>query len=150
MSTVQMLDVDIQLGTLIRAKPERVWEALTTSDGVNQWFTTGAKWTHEIGSPMCWRWENWGPYDITTDSVGEILDVDPYNRFSFNWANGSGETPSTVTMRFEPVEGGTKVELTDSGYPDTPEGRHALMDCSCGWGEALTLVKFFVEHGVTY
>lgn len=44
----------------------------------------------------------------------------------------------------------TRVELIDSGYPDTPEGRHALMDCACGWGEALTLVKFFVEHGVTY
>ena len=150
MSTRKLLDVDIQLGTYIRAEPERVWQALTTPEGVNRWFTTGAEWTHEIGSPMRWHWENWGPYDITADSVGEILEVDPYSRFVFSWANGSGETPSTVTITLEAVDGGTKVELTDSGYPDTPAGRHALMDCSCGWGEALTLVKFFVEHGVTY
>ncbi len=148
--TPPLLDVDIRLGTLIRATPEQVWQALTTAEGVNRWFTSSAEWNHEPGSPMRWRWRDWGVYGITTDSVGEIVAVEPHRRFVFRWGNGSGERPSTVTMTFEPVADGTKVELVDAGYPDTPEGRHALMDCACGWGEALTLVKMFVEHGVTY
>ena len=36
------------------------------------------------------------------------------------------------------------------GYPDTPEGWEQHMSCSTGWGEALTLLKFYVEHGVRY
>jgi hypothetical protein len=34
------------------------------------------------------------------------------------------------------------------GYPDTPDGRRALLDCAAGWGEALTLCRFFLERGV--
>lgn len=145
-----VIDVDIRLGTFVHAEPERVWQALTTAGGYNQWFTTGAAWTHEPGSEMRWHWEKWGPYEVTTDSVGEIVAVEPLRRFAFTWANGSGAAPSTVTLSFEPRDGGTLVELVDSGYPDTPQGREAFMDCACGWGEALTLAKMYVEHGVRY
>ena len=144
------LDVDITLGTLVRAEPEMVWRALTTAEGMNEWFTSGAEWSHEPGTPMHWRWDGWGVYDISTDAVGEILAVEPHRRFVFSWRNGSGSTPSTVTMSFSPHPDGTMVELIDAGYPDTPAGRTALMDCACGWGEALTLAKFYVEHGLTY
>ncbi len=147
---IPMLDIDIRHGTFVRANPEQVWEALTTANGINKWFTTGSEWSHEPGTPMHWRWKNWAVYNIDAESLGEILEVAPHQRFVFSWGNGSGKTPSIVTMTFEAHEGGTKVELTDAGYPDTPEGRHALMDCACGWGEALTLCKFYVEHGLTY
>ena len=145
-----MLDVEIRHGVFVRAELEQVWEALTTANGVNRWFTTDSEWTHEPGTEMHWRWKNWGVYAISMGSIGEIIEVEPHRRFVFSWGNGSGADPSTVTITFEPQDGGTKVELTDCGYPDTPEGRHALMNCACGWGEALTLVKFYVEHGLTY
>ena len=25
-----------------------------------------------------------------------------------------------------------------------------MLECAAGWGEALTLLKFYVEHGVVY
>ncbi len=145
-----MLDVDIRHSTLIRADPERAWQALTTAEGMNAWFTTGAEWTHEPGSVMRWRWENWGTEHVTVASIGEILEIEPLERFVFSWANGSEASPSIVTMTFEPHDDGTRVELTDCGYPDTPAGRSAQMDCACGWGEALTLAKVYVEHGARY
>ncbi len=150
MISKHLLDVDIECGTFIRADPDRVWRSLTTADGVNQWFTSGSTWTHEIGSAMNWRWENWGIDQISTASIGKVLEVEPCERFVFSWSNGSGPEPSIVTMTFTPQEDGTKVELVDSGYPDSPAGRRALMDCACGWGEALTLAKVFVEHGIIY
>ncbi|MDH4103907.1 MAG: hypothetical protein OEW52_10200 [Thermoleophilia bacterium] len=45
---------------------------------------------------------------------------------------------------------GTVVRLHEHGYPDTPEGWAAFADCSTGWGEALTLLKFHVEHRLRY
>ena len=42
------------------------------------------------------------------------------------------------------------MRLREHGYPDTPEGMAGLMSCATGWGEALTLLKFYVEHGLRY
>ncbi len=35
-------------------------------------------------------------------------------------------------------------------YPNSPEGRGNMLDCASGWGEALTLLKFYLEHGIVY
>ena len=36
------------------------------------------------------------------------------------------------------------------GTPNTPEGRDMILECASGWGEAATLLKFYIEHGVVY
>jgi hypothetical protein len=58
--------------------------------------------------------------------------------------------PTTVELDLEPVEGGTVIQVRETGYLDTPAGRKAFADCAAGWGEALTLLKLYVERGVTY
>ena len=42
------------------------------------------------------------------------------------------------------------VRSKEPGYPDTPEGPRALLDCATGRGEALALLKFCLEKGVPY
>jgi len=44
----------------------------------------------------------------------------------------------------------SELRLQEHGYQDTPTGRKAFADCACGWGEALTLLKFYVEYGLKY
>ena len=55
-----------------------------------------------------------------------------------------------VAIDFEPVPEGTLIRLRESGYQATPSGLRAMLNCSAGWGEALTLWKFFIEHGLRY
>ena len=50
----------------------------------------------------------------------------------------------------EPTGRGTVVRSKEPGYPDTPEGPRALLDCATGRGEALALLKFCLEKGVPY
>ncbi|UCC81415.1 MAG: hypothetical protein JSW64_01160 [Candidatus Zixiibacteriota bacterium] len=57
---------------------------------------------------------------------------------------------TTVELALEGKHGGTVVTLTESGYPDTSEARAMILECACCWGEALTLLKFYLEHGVVY
>lgn len=57
---------------------------------------------------------------------------------------------TTVEVDFQPTAGGTIVRLHEHGYQDTPTGRKALINCTAGWREALTLVKFYVEHSIRY
>ena len=74
---------EIRFSTFVRAPRELVYGAMTSSDGLDAWFTTGAAVDPTPGGRMVWRWRDWGPN-------------------------------------------------------------------AAGWGEALTLMKVYVEHGVRY
>lgn len=39
---------------------------------------------------------------------------------------------------------------SDRAYDALTQAEHLDSDCSTGWGEALTLLKLYVEHGVRY
>jgi uncharacterized protein YndB with AHSA1/START domain len=112
--------------TLVRAPRERAYDALTRAEELDAWFTTGA----EV--------ENRGP----------VLEARRPERYVFRWQAGLGGT--TVEIDFDEHADGTVVRLREHGYPDTPAGWAGFCDCSTGWGEALTLLKFYVEHGVRY
>ncbi|HLE50978.1 MAG TPA: SRPBCC domain-containing protein, partial [Anaerolineales bacterium] len=71
-------------------------------------------------------------------------------RFVFQWYPDNPSYPTTVEVDFQPTAGGTIIRLREHGYHDTPTGRKALINCATGWGEALTLLKFYVEHGIRY
>jgi hypothetical protein len=57
---------------------------------------------------------------------------------------------TTVEIDFESAESGTIIRLREYGYQDTPSGLRAMLNCAAGWGEALTVWKFYVEHGIRY
>jgi uncharacterized protein YndB with AHSA1/START domain len=96
------------------------------------------------------RWEDWGADHINTEDHGTVLEVRRPDRFVFTWHPSGPDFMTTVAFDFVPDERGTIVRLHEAGYPDTPAGRHGLLSCATGWGEALTLVKFFLEHGTRY
>jgi hypothetical protein len=55
-----------------------------------------------------------------------------------------------VTIVITPVENGSVVTLRETGYPDTDIAKQIMLGCATGWGEALTLLKFYLEHGIKY
>lgn len=68
--------------------------------------------------------------------------------FIFQWGSDGKET--TIRIELAPADKGTVVTLSEDGYEDTPEGRAMIVECAAGWGEAMTLLKFYLEHGVVY
>ena len=89
-----------------------------------------------------------GPDAVTAEDRGPVLEACRPERYVFRWQAGLGGT--TVEVDFEEHDDGTVVRLRDHGYANTPEGQAALRDCSTGRGETLTLLKFYVEHGLRY
>ena len=85
---------------------------------------------------------------MTAEDRGPVLEASRPSRYVFQWQAGLGGT--TVEVDFEERPEGTVVRLREHGYPDTPEGWFGFGECSTGWGEALTLLKLYVEHGVRY
>ena len=136
------------MATLVRAPRERVYHALTQAEHLDAWFTTGAEVDARPGGTMRWRWVDWGPDRVTEEDWGPVLEADRPARYVFRWQEALGGT--TVEVDFADRADGTVIRLREHGYPDTPAGWAGFSDCSTGWGEALTLLKFYVEHGLHY
>ena len=53
-------------------------------------------------------------------------------------------------MLLSEQSGGTILRLTEQGYTNDSNGRTMALECAAGWGEAMTLLKFYLEHGIIY
>jgi uncharacterized protein YndB with AHSA1/START domain len=144
------MEVDIRHSTLVNAEPERVFDAFTTAGGLDGWFTNGSSVDPRPGGEIRFRWVDWGPDRINGEDGGPVLESKRPERFVFQWFPDGPPYPTTVEVDFERVPQGTIIRLREHGYRDTPSGRRACLDCAAGWGEALTLLKFYVEHGIHY
>lgn len=134
----------------ILAAPEKVFETITSASGWDAFFTSGAEVDARVGGHIKFKWKDWGPDLCTTEDGGPIVEFDPPGRFAFQWHPIDKHLPVTVTFAMLAKHGGTIVELTESGYVDTSKSRRTQLDCASGWGEALALLKFYLEYGVTY
>lgn len=140
---------EVRHSVFIRAAPRAVYDLFATAAGLDSWFTTGAEVDARPGGRIAYRWTDWGPDHVTADAVGKVHEADPPRRFVFDW-DSADERPTTVTMDFEDVDGGTVMRLRESGFSDGARGEEVLTREACGWGEAMTLAKFRVEHRVRY
>jgi uncharacterized protein YndB with AHSA1/START domain len=146
----KLIDVEIKQTTLVRAPPEKVYDALCTAEGLNAWFTVGSEVDGKPGGSITFRWKDWGPDKYTMESKGPVLEANRPERFVFQWYADDPSYATTIEINFEPIEEGTVVRLREYGYHDTPDGRAAMLECAAGWGEAITLMKYYVEHGIVY
>jgi len=146
----QMAEKRVDFSTLVRAKPERVYDALATAGGLDGWFTRGASVDARPGGKITFRWRNHGLHHYNGENGGPVLEAKRPERFVFQWKADSGLYDTTVEIDLKRVDEGTVVRLVEFGYQDTPAGMQDFLNRVEGWAEVLTLMKFFVEHGVKY
>ncbi len=144
-------ELEIRHSVFIRAPREKVWAAFTTPLGLDAWWgTSGSEIDPRPGGKLTLRWRGWGAEkDINTDRDGVVIEAIPPRRFVFQWGD---ETEPTTTVEFdlEDRDGGTLLRVREHGFAPTAEGRKSFGGHSLGWGEVATLIKFYVEHGVSY
>lgn len=132
--------------TYIAVPPSEAYRCLTTAACWDGWFTDGTEIDAREGGFIRLRWRDFGVAHLTMEDGGPVLEAVPDRRFVFRWQPGS--RPTTVTFDLSPLGDGTLVELTESGYPAASDDLATLVSCAAGWGEALTLMKFYLEHGI--
>ena len=147
---VEFLKHPIKHQTFIQAEPEKVFDTVTSGEGWNAFFTDSTEIDLKPGGKMVWRWKDWGPdfYNGMADAK-VIMVLRPF-QFAFEWYPVGNDTPTTITFNIKKEFGGTVVRLTEEGYPDTEAGHEMILECASGWAEALTLLKFYIEHGIIY
>jgi uncharacterized protein YndB with AHSA1/START domain len=143
--------LEIRHSVFIRAPREKVWAAFTTAQGLDGWWgTRGSEIDLRPGGKLTLRWHNWGAEgNINAEVECVVLEVKPPERFVYEWGE-SRDAMTSVEFDLEEREGGTLLRLREHGFAPTTKGRKSLEGNSIGWGEAATLLKFYVEHGVSY
>lgn len=77
-----------------------------------------------------------------------VRDVVPHERLAFTWGSMTGGENS-VEFVFTPMNGEeTLVQVTESGWPETPEGVKASQGNAGGWMFMLSALKGYLEYGI--
>jgi uncharacterized protein YndB with AHSA1/START domain len=130
--------------TYIETTPEKLWEALTSSEfSKRYWFNTELKSDWKVGSPFALVMNG------TTTDVGEILQADRPLRLSYTFHHvlseaARKERPTKVVFNLEPHGKLVKLTLT---HEDFEEGSVILDGISKGWPAILSSLKSLLESG---
>jgi uncharacterized protein YndB with AHSA1/START domain len=130
--------------TYIETTPEKLWEALTSSEfSKRYWFNTEVKSDWKVGSPFALVMNG------TTTDVGEILEVDRPRRLSYTFHHvlseaARKERPTKVVFNLEPHGKLVKLTLTHEDFED---GSVILDGISKGWPAILAGLKTMLETG---
>ncbi|HEY9412440.1 MAG TPA: SRPBCC domain-containing protein [Jiangellaceae bacterium] len=118
--------------------PERVWAALTTSQGLGTWFGHRAEVDLRVGGQATLTWDSGDTATLT------IERLEPPRVFGYTWpVNGlpDGDPRRTyVEFRLEPSSTGTTLTMVESGFaqlPDTGEHKVAYASNTEGWTNEL-------------
>jgi uncharacterized protein YndB with AHSA1/START domain len=137
----------------IKAPPERVWRALTSTEELSAWFLV------KIEGNIAPGIEVWMT-SVHPEHAGQwfrvrFVAMDPPHRLSWQWDPGevdpnvdySREPKTTVTFTLEPSAGGTRLTLSETGFDAISLARRAKVyqDNSQGWPEVLGWLQRHVE-----
>ena len=104
---------DVRKTTIFNAPIEKVWQAVSTSEGIAKWFMPN-NFEPTVGHEFT-------IYSSFEQSPCKVLTVDPPNELSFAW----GEFGWQVTFELKEVDGKTEFTLIHSGWgaPDVVVGQ---------------------------
>ncbi len=134
----------------IRASPEQVWDAITTSEFRRKYFFgTSVESTFEAGAPM--RTISPDGSEVWGDNT--VLESDPPHRLVHTWrslydAELAQEEDSRVTWQIDPADGGlSKLTLIHDRLEGAPK---TAAHVSGGWMWILSNMKTLLETGEAF
>ena len=138
----------------LKAPVSRVWRALTDHREFGQWFRVEIDAPFIAGQPSSGHLKVAGYEHLRWQVV--IQKMEPEKLFSFTWhpyaidpqQDYSGETPTLVEFRLEPIADGTLLRVTESGFEKLPAGRRAeaFRMNDGGWSAQLRNIETHVAH----
>jgi uncharacterized protein YndB with AHSA1/START domain len=79
----------------------------------------------------------------------QVRKVIPDQRIQFKWPRGEGKEMNTVEFHFKPFrENVTTVFISESGWPDSDQGREASYRNCMGWMHMACSLKAYLEYGI--
>src|SRR5579872_1513390 len=154
----------IEKEVFLRAPQEKVWRAISNAREFGIWFGINVAGEFSPGARMMGRIEP----TQADPSVAEmqrkyegmpiefvVERIEPMSVFSYRWhphgtdgKDHSDEPMTLVTFTLEPVEGGTKLRIVESGFDSIPIARRAAAfeANEGGWGMQVQLIEKYLAR----
>jgi uncharacterized protein YndB with AHSA1/START domain len=118
--------------------PQRVWQALTTAEGLGTWFGNSAEVDLRVGGLVKLTWDSGDAATLT------IERLEPPHVFAYTWGIyglPEGDPRRTyVEFTLEPAGTGTTLTMVESGFAQLPLGddhKAAYSSNTEGWTHEL-------------
>ncbi|HEY7177431.1 MAG TPA: SRPBCC family protein [Micromonosporaceae bacterium] len=103
--------------------PEKVWEAITTAEGLGTWFGQKATVDLRVGGLAQLSWDAGFTADL------RIERLEPPHVFGYTWGITGlpADDPRRTYVEFtlEPVGDGTRLTVVETGFAQVPDDVHA-------------------------
>jgi len=136
----------IEREMLLPVPVERAWAALTQPAEIAKWFGDGAEIDLRPGGDLVFT------FGGGERCRGIVEAVEPMRRFAYWWQPGisSGEpvpadNRTLVDFTLEPVEGGTRLRLVESGFASVTNPEAFGLNSS-GWTEELAELEAYLAN----
>jgi len=128
----------------VRKPAAEVFDAVVRPDKLSGYFVQAASGPLAEGATVKWRFaEVPGEHDVQVRRV--VRD----RRIIFEWQAASGDHKIQVDMMFEPLDAGTTmVQISESGWHDTPEDLKSSHGNAGGWMHMMCCLKAYLEYGI--
>lgn len=143
----------IERSVVLNAPIERVWRAVADFEEFGSWFGVKLEGPFEPGKAATGHITHPGYEHIQWNAVVQRMDAP--RLFSFAWhpyavdpnVDYSGEQPTLVEFRLEPVPEGTRFTVFESGFEALPAGRkaEAFRMHENGWTQQMKNIKSHFE-----
>lgn len=143
----------IERSVELKASPARVWRALSDHEEFGAWFGVVLDGPFAVGQVTRGKILYPG-YEHLTMEV-EVVAMEREKRFAYRWhpyAVDAGrdythETPTLVEFVLEPIAGGTRLTVSESGFDKIPPERRdeAFRMNSGGWDEQVKNIRAHVD-----
>jgi uncharacterized protein YndB with AHSA1/START domain len=151
----------IEKTVVLQAPLERVWRAISDAREFGSWFGMALDGPFVAGNRVV---GTIAPTQVDPDVAATqaphagtrvVLDVEavePMRRFAYRWSPDIGDggathaTTTLVTFDLEPVDGGTRLTITESGFDAIPLERRAtvLAGNDAGWTAQTGLIAQYL------
>lgn len=138
--------------TYIATTPEKLWEALTSSEFTEKYF---------FGSKVESDWKEGSTVTYSRNGkvtdYGKVLKYEPISMLSFTWTYEGDPTPTLreqptrVTFKLQPMESTVKLTLKHEGLLETDyvDDDDTFQGFNNGWPAVLSNLKSLLETGRT-
>lgn len=124
---------------LIESPAEKIYNAITTEEGLSGWWTPDTKARPEVGSVACFAF---GP-DYFKEM--KITELEPFNKVKWLCLKANEEwLGTTITFELKPHAKGTVLSFHHDGWKEYTPG---FASCSYDWAIFLRSLKFLCETG---
>lgn len=137
----------------LKAPVARVWQALTDYEEFGQWFRVKLDGPFAVGAVSRGHITYAGYEHLKWEA--KVQAMEPQRLFAFTWhpyavdpdVDYSDEPETLVKFRLEPIDGGTRLTISESGFSALPEHRRvdALRMNDSGWQTQISNIQAHVE-----